>query len=71
MPFTAVARTEYFADDLAEIIDLPSSFRGQKVVFMPISVPQIKVRKSVMDLPKINTGKSVQEIIDWVREDKI
>ena len=67
MPFTAAARTEYFADDLAEIIDLPSSFRGQHIVF----TPKTAIRKSVMDLPKYNTGKSVKEVIDWVREEKI
>jgi len=71
MPFTAVAKTEYFADELAEIIDLPSSFRGHKVVFKPISVPEKSARKSVMDLPKYKLPNLSIETLNELRADRI
>jgi hypothetical protein len=47
MAYVATAPTEYLADELAKVIDLPQSYKGLKVMF----VPKTKQR-SILNLPK-------------------
>ncbi|GBU23977.1 hypothetical protein R83H12_00597 [Fibrobacteria bacterium R8-3-H12] len=47
MAYVATAPTEYLADELAKVIDLPQSYKGLKVMF----VPKAKQR-SILNLPK-------------------
>lgn len=35
MAFVNTAPSVYFADDLARVIDLPTTFRGQKIQIVP------------------------------------
>jgi len=35
MAYVATAPTEYLADELAKVIDLPQSYKGLKVMFVP------------------------------------
>ena len=35
MAFVAIAPKVYLADDLARVIDLPNTFRGQKIQIVP------------------------------------
>ena len=35
MAFVATAPSVYLADDLARVIDLPNTFRGQKIQIVP------------------------------------
>jgi len=37
MAFVSTAPNTYFADDLAEFIDLPTSYQGQKIKIVPFS----------------------------------
>jgi len=47
MAYVATAPTEYLADELAKVIDLPQSYKGLKVMF----VPKAKQR-NILNLPK-------------------
>ena len=35
MAYVATAPTEYLADELVKVIDLPKAYRGLKVMFVP------------------------------------
>jgi len=62
MAYVATAPTEYLADKLAEVIDLPQSYRGLKVMF----VPKTKQR-SILNLPKHKIGHSSLESVNLDR----
>jgi hypothetical protein len=47
MAYVATAPMEYLADDLAKVIDLPQSYKGLKVMFVPKAN-----QKNILNLPK-------------------
>ena len=56
MAFVSTAPNTYLADDLAEFIDLPTAYRGQKIKIIPFS------KNETLDTP-IKTDK---ELDDWM-----
>jgi len=59
MAFVSVAPQTYFADDLARYVDLPNSFRGQNLQFVPL---QANIsRNDVVYFP----FESEKEASDW------
>jgi hypothetical protein len=62
MAFVSTAPNVYLADDLARFVDLPSSFRGQKIQFVPISANVSK--NNVVYFP----FESEKEADDWIEQ---
>jgi hypothetical protein len=56
MAFVSTAPNIYFADDLAEFIDLPIEYRGQKIKVIPFS------KNEILNYP-IETDK---ELDNWM-----
>jgi len=62
MAYVATAPTEYLADELVKVIDLPKAYRGLKVMF----VPKAK-RRTILDLPKHKIERSSLESVNMDR----
>jgi hypothetical protein len=60
MAFVSAAPNAYLADDLAKFIDLPSSFRGQKIQFVPFGA---SISKNNVVYYPFETEK---EADDWI-----
>jgi len=63
MAYVATAPTEYLADELAKVIDLPKSYKGLKVMFVPkakqkniLNLPQHKIEHSSLESVNIDRG---------------
>jgi hypothetical protein len=63
MAYVATAPTEYLADELAKVIDLPQSYKGLKVMFVPkakqrsiLSLPKHKIEHSSLESINIDRG---------------
>jgi hypothetical protein len=62
MAYVSTAPTEYLADELAKVIDLPQSYKGLSIIF----VPKTK-RKSILTLPMHKIEHSSLESINMDR----
>jgi hypothetical protein len=62
MAYVATAPTEYLADELAKVIDLPQSYKGLNLVF----IPKAK-QKNILDLPMHKIERSSLESVNMDR----
>jgi len=63
MAYVATAPTEYLADELAKVIDLPQSYKGLKVMFVPkakqrniLNLPMHKIEHPSLESINIDRG---------------